>query len=475
MAEGKSRLNWKCCPLMVFMMLPLFFHFLSPPSYASQEQSTPPETARVESGTGTSVDIRGYLSTKYVLRSTMFSGRSHGDQDFYEYARFDVSAPESGRYEIHFFGTARQDIDGGQDHHDFFPFEDIGDARNRSHTDYIYDAHVAVNDPAAYVSQLRFGRQAGTRDEPLYFDGIAADIVFTDSVTATVYGGSAAHFDELDDDQGEDALAGAGMDISPTYNSVIGLDYLYVEDKRDFFGFQDQEDHLFSMKLWQRFARFLRAAARFRYLNDEARDIRVSAAATFPEAGFEMSAAYFRQLSPQKELSNELSGYFDIVGETSEYHSLDVRLRKFFGENYAVDLGYYGRRLAGDAKESAFNRDYYRVFAAFDVADRFMEGLTMSVTGEYWDRDDGSYRSAGLDASYAFNRRYRRAELRAGTYYSLYKYDYYAQLGERDNVQTYYARAVMPVGRHFSADGKYEYEDGSDNYHTLSFGVRYDF
>lgn len=424
---------------------------------------------------GISIDARGYLRTEYVFRSTRFSGRDFDDQDVFETVRFDASVPESGRFGLHFFGTSRQDIDGGRNPRGFSPFEDIGDARDGNAASYLYDAHLAIRNPVAYVSKIRVGRQAGTREEPIYFDGISADMRLADSVSATLYGGVAAHFDELDDDWGKDALGGAGIDVSPTFDSVISLDYLYVKDRRDFFGFSDQENHLYSLKVWQRFARFLRAMARLRHLDGDARDAKASIAAVFPAAGFEITTGYFRQFGDEKELSTELASYFDVAGETSRYESYDVKLRKFFGEHYALDAGYHVRRLIGDDEESAFNRDYSRAFAAFDVADLLMQGLTLSLLGEYWETEGRDYRSAGLDASYAFAARGRRAEVRAGSYYSLYKYNYYVELGERDDVRTYYAKAIIPVSRNFSADGKYEFEEGWEDYHRLSFGARYDF
>jgi hypothetical protein len=421
------------------------------------------------------VDLRGYVSTKYVLRSADVSGDQESDNDLYEYLRLDATVPKDRKYEIHFFGTARQDIDGKNDEHDFYPLEDIGDARDEPSTGTLYDAHLAINNPFLHISQVRFGRQAGTRDEPVFFDGVALDAALSQRIFITAYGGAAAHFEELEYEWGDDTVAGAGLDISPTFDSVISMDYLYIQDKRDFFGFEDQEDHLISLKVWQRFTKYISGMTRFRYLNDDARDIRVKAGVTFPDAGFQISAGYFRQFGEETEHTNETSIYYDIVGTTAEFHSFDIKARKFFGEHYAIDVGYYDRRLLDSNDESSFNRDYSRLYAAFDVADLLMKRLTLSLIGEYWETGDNSYQSGGLDASYTLKKGRRKGELSAGTYYSLYKYDYYDDRDERDDVQTYYARAVIPIGGHFSADGKYEYEDGSDDFQTFTFGVRYDF
>jgi len=456
-------------------MIHVFCAFLAvtTPSVTAQQDET--QSFAESDSLFKEVDLRGSFATKYVIRSVRVSGDKQSDNDIFEYLRLDANVPKGGQYEVHFFGSARQDIDGDNDEHDFFPFEDIGDARDKSSTATLYDAHVAINNPVSHISQVRIGRQAGTRDEPVFFDGVAVDTSVSKNVFFTAYGGAAAHFEELEYEWGDDTLAGAGADISPTFNSVLSMDYLYVQDKRDIFGFDDQEDHLISLKIWQRFAQYLSAMTRFRYLNDDARDLRARAVGTFPDAGFQISAGYFLQFGEEAERSNEESVYYDIVGTTSEFQSFDIKLRQIFGEHYAVDVGYHDRRLMDNNDENSFNRDYSRLYAAFDAADVLIRRLTLSVTGEYWDTGDTSYRSGGLDATYVLKKRDRRGKLSAGTYYSLYKYDYYDERGERDDVQTYYARAVVPIGGHFSADGKYEYEDGSDDFHSFTLGVRYDF
>jgi hypothetical protein len=457
------------------MMIHVFCAFLALTTPAvSAEQDSPQNLAESRSMLG-DVDLRGSIATKYVVRSAHVSGDDYSDNDIFEYLRFDATVPKDRKYELHFFGTARQDIDGNSNRHDFFPLEDIGDARDESFTGILYDAHVAINRPVSYISQVRIGRQAGTRDEPVFFDGVAVDAAVLKGVSLTAYGGAAVHFEELEYSWGDDSIGGAGVDISPTFNSVLSMDYLYIHDKRDFFGFESQEDNLISLKIWQRFARFLSSMARLRYLNDNARDLRVRAAGVFPDSGFEISTGYFRQFGEEAEHSNEESVYYDIVGTTSEFQSFDIKLRKFLGEHYAVDLGYYDRRLIDGGDESSFNRDYSRIYASFDVADLLMRSLTLSLTGEYWKTGDSTYRSGGLDATYVLKRRGRKGKLSAGTYYSLYKYDYYGERGERDDVRTYYARAVLPIAGHFSTDGKYEYEDGGDDFHSFTLGVRYDF
>lgn len=435
----------------------------------------PSHAAAQNGSSGSPLDIYGHLTSKYVARSASYSGSNFSDQDIYETLRFDILLPGAGGFAVYFLGAARQDLDGGGNVHDYSPLEDIGDARDSGYTGYVYDAHVALNRPLGFISQLRVGRQTGSRDEPVFFDGLAADFIITPDLSATLYGGSAVNFEELGHEIGQDSLGGIGIDFTAPFKSGISVDYLNVYDQRGNLGYTSQNNDLVTIKLWHRFANYMRAMVRYKYLNDEDRDLKVSAFGTFVDQGVEVAASYYRQFSRQEELSNELSIFHDIVGTTHQYESYDIKLLKSINKNYALDIGFYDRSLIDDRDAGRFNRDYSRLFASLDIIETIMPGLTFSVIAEIWDTGDNSYESAGLDATYAFKRQGKRAVIQAGTYYSLYKQSIYAELGERQSVQSYYAKLVLPLTGAYTASGKYEYEDGMENFHTLSFGVRYDF
>jgi hypothetical protein len=218
----------------------------------------------------------------------------------------------------------------------------------------------------------------------------------------------------------------------------------------------------------------MKASVKYRYLNSEPRDLSVRAVSAFPEADIELNINYFRQFRTQNELSNELSLYYSVLGQSSPYHSIDVKLRKLFGPHYAVDVGYFKRALLEENQESAFDKDYSRVFLLFELIDLPKDGLSFTLIGERWETTGRDYSSAGLDLGYAFRNK-KSARINAGTYYSLYKYDYYVEQGVREKVRTYYVSGKYPLGKSLSINGSYEYEAGIENYQTLKLGMRYDF
>jgi hypothetical protein len=419
--------------------------------------------------------VQGYLAGKYVSRTSRISDEKIRDEDLFGELRLDIARQSSSGPEFHFFGTVRDDLSNIGDRKYFSVYEDIGNTYNSRTRGYLYEAHLDLNQPFSQFSQVRIGRQDSIRDEPVFFDGIAADVNISQKVALSLYGGAAVHLYEIDTRWGVDRLGGLGLDYFPRKGTSLSMDYLYVDDTRNLYDTLNQHDNLVSFKLGQRFTPNLKATAKIRYLNSEQRDMKLRIVGSVPEADIEMQAAYFRQSRTQNELSNEFSPYYDVIGQSNPYHSYDIRVRKLFGIHYAIDIGYFQRRLLDTQQESAFNRAYRRSYAVLDMTGLALDGLSFSVTGEQWKSGSQSFNSAGFDAGYAFRKGRRSPKVNAGSYYSLYKYDYYSSLGERTKVRTDYVKFEYPFAQHYALNGGYEFEHGLEDYHTAKLGMRYEF
>jgi len=461
--------------ILLSVLLLLFSLFVLSPFHLFA-YTTSVDVSGSEQSSDNLFNISGYLAGRYEYRTAAYSDTTWRDQDAYGELRLDATMPKENRYEFHFFGTARNDFSGLNNQTFFNPLKDIGDTYQASYHAYLYEAHLDINNPFPYFTQIRMGRQTGTRDEQVFFDGIAADIKPSSPLNVTLYGGVAVHLYEIGYHWGDDTLAGAGLDYALGTSTRFSLDYLFVEDEQSPPTSStpvDLHDRMISLKLWQSFGTFLKASVKYRYLNDDPRDLSVKAISSFPEADTEMYVNYFRQFSTQNELSNELSLYYAVLGQSAPYQSIDVKLRKLFGLHYAVDVGYFKRGLLEENEESAFDKDYSRAFLVFELID-LPKDFAFTLTGERWETTGTHYYSAGLDIGYTFKNK-KSASINAGTYYSLYKYDYYVEEGLRENVRTYYINGRYPLSKRISINGGYEYESGIENYQTLKLGMRYDF
>ena len=475
MGELLERNDIRCKCALFFFCLSFFSPgFLFHPFSLRADTTSSPGTVLDQKSPDSLFSFTGYFSGKYIYRTASTPDERVTDQDLFGELRIDMTMPKKNKYAFHFFATARDDLSGNHNRTTFSPFEDIGDTYRSNYHGYLYEAHVDVNDPFPHCTQARIGRQAGTRDEPLFFDGASTDIAAAPNLNLTLYGGAAVRFYEIGNHWGDDTLAGTGLDYAPASNTRVSLDYLAVKDEHSFPVAVDRHDRMASLKLWQSFAPFLKASIKYRYLDSEPRDLSVRAVSAFPEADAELNVNYFRQFRTQNELANELSLYYDVLGQSSPYQSYDLKARKLFGPHYAVDVGYFKRALLEEVRESAFDRDFSRIFLLFELIDLPKERLSFTLIIERWKTTGREYNSAGLDAGYAFKNK-RNATVNAGTYYSLYKYDYYVEEGVREKVRTYYVSGKYPLDKGFSINGSYEYEDSIEDYQTLKLGMRYDF
>lgn len=414
--------------------------------------------------------VDGYFSTSYILRTTRSSGDSFTDNDFFERIRIDVTMPGDNRYEFHFFGTVNVDADGNQDWQAFYPLEDVDDTTGSRAAVYVYDAHVGFNQLTQYMKQLRVGRQTSVRDTAVFFDGVAGDFELPRGVNLSVYGGRAVHLYE--ENPGSDALVGAGVDYSPVPRTKFSVDYLYTDDERDLF--PDEQNDLISFKVRQRIGSFSRAVLKYRIIDGEERDVRLRATSSIPDIDLLLSVGYFRQLQDQRELTNEFSLFHDVMGVSHPYQNLDLNIRKLIGGHHAVSVGFAARQLLDSSDESSFNREYNRAFVTYEVYDLVRDDMTVAVTGERW-RGGSDIDSLGLDVEYDLNSWRDGAKVSAGTYYSLYKYDYYFDPGEKLDIRTYYIKGRVPLRDNLTGNLTYEYEDADDNYHVVKAELKYAF
>jgi len=256
----------------------------------------------------------------------------------------------------------------------------------------------------------------------------------------------------------------------------MSVDFLAVKDKREFTP-EDATiyDRMVSLKVWQLFEPYTRVAAKYRFLDGEPRDLSLKASTAWQAANIDATASYFRQFRPQNELTTDLSLYYDVIGVSAPYQSFDIKVRKFFAERVAVDLGYFKRELLDSSDLGPFNKDFWRAYFDVEVMDLFLNNLSGTLLLEQWDSQGRSYDAVGADLSYKIKKNNKEARISIGTNYSLYKYDYYIEPGVREQVRTWYLNGKYPLNKGFSVNGTYEYEHSFEKYQTLRLGMRYDF
>jgi hypothetical protein len=429
------------------------------------------------------VRVTGDVSAGYRFQAAVGDFPTAFGNDLSQGLHLDVSFSSSDLLSAHLSADAREVLGPTQYSTTFSPLLGLSNAWATPVSGDLYEAYLDLKRSLPWLPLVRFGRQAAARDEPFFFDGVTVQLDLGSLFALTTYGGVAVHFYELDYAWGSDLLAGAGLDFYPWPATRLSVDYAYVQDTRTLFLGANQYNHLLSFRAWQRLFDVLRLSAAFRMINFAPTEVRLNASATFPDLGLDIYGTYFVQFVPLLQLSNELSGYYDVLGQALPFQSVQLKARKLLGDHFGVSAsGFLRGLLGGDQAATPFNRQYGKLSLGVEVIDLPVPGLDLEVPAEMWISGANQYYSTGFSLTWRPIKE-RSLAFEAGTYFSLYKYDYGTPylatfLGEREDVQTYYLEARVPLGQHFVLEGRYELEHGSEfllgsqTFHTFRLGVR---
>ncbi|MBI4600851.1 MAG: hypothetical protein HY721_02715 [Planctomycetes bacterium] len=411
------------------------------------------------------IPIHGFLSARYRAR---FTG-SDGDQDLFQTLSFDIGAPERHRVTAHFLGRLSEDIDGSRDSGRSFVFDSITDTYKSNVNGRLYHAYLDVH-RVPLLETIRLGRQV-VQEAPViaYFDGgrLETAQLFGPRLQLGGYGGLPVHL--FESSPAGDALAGAYAQARPWKGGKARLDWMHA---RDDVTLGVEQDDLFGAALWQDLGELVQLHGAYTFLDDRSRDVVVRGTFQQPDWDLRVQGSYYELLERQRDLALELDPFFSAVFERSPYRQTRWVASKGFGEHYLLEAGFDLRRLKDGNDEGDYNRELERYFLTPSAHDLFAKGLGFSLTGELWDSGGRLILSAGADASYKLNDRLRAS---VGSFYSLYRYDYFADR-ERDHVQTYYVKLGTKLTKNLKSDLEYDFEDDEfEEYHVLRVGLTLSF
>ena len=420
--------------------------------------------------------FRGNMAATYLFRHSTHPDEPWNDHDLAQELQLNLSSTRGKSVEASFIGSLREDLDGNSGRTDFYAFEDIGDTGVSPVVADVYEAQVDVKDPFPLVARLRMGRQSGSRNEPVLFDGFSLDFTPLQMLLITLYGGASVHLFEIDYSWGSDLTAGAGVDFSPASNIMISADYLFIKDTLSVPPESVQFEHLLSLNTRMHFFTFLKTMVKLRLINWAFQDSSLSTVFTFPAIDLEFSVSYSIKFSRQNEFSHEFSPYSLFLGESLPYHSVDGKVRKLLGRHMAMDLGFFRRGLLSPEETDPFNRKYSRMYTVIELSDVFLKGIFFSTSGDLTFIENKRNYSVGMEAGYDVQRGViKDMRIHIGAYFNYYTYDDFLEPDVEETVPTLFVNLKVPVGNRFYFRGKYEYEKAIDSYNTLKLETVYEF
>ncbi|MBL8804063.1 MAG: hypothetical protein JNN27_18815 [Planctomycetes bacterium] len=437
----------------------------TPDERATAAQSAPKDTVAAATAAEESFPIHGSLNTRYRVRS----GAGAGDQDLYQSLLLDVGDRKRDGYSAHVMATLFADLDGRRDRDDQFVFPSLADTFNEPVQPLLYQAYVDIDKPPL-VNELRVGRQFDYfTPEFAHFDGVRAATapVGASKLVGGVYGGVPVRL--YDATESSDSIFGLWGEAQPWSGGRARVDWMHVDDD-DRFGVNSND--LLGATLWQRISASTRVDARYTRLENEDRDVRLRANWDDAELDARLQVSFYQLLETQRNFANEFDPLFSVLQEWFPFAQYRVQGSKGLGEDLRVDASLDFRRVADDADEGPFNRNFERQSLSLIALDVLAKGLTFTLTADLWNSDGRDIQTWGVDAT-----RDLRDGLRwsLGSNYALYRYDLFSN-SERDNVRVWYARLRRDIGRWGVVDLRYDLENfDGETYHVVLAGVTWRF
>jgi len=404
--------------------------------------------------------LSGSLTTRYTGRW----GGGDDDHDLSQVldASYDDAAGSglSGSVLAQFFW----DIGGSDPDSAFYGLQDTYDGQL---TGRLYHAYVDVHGLAA-TPALRIGRQE-IHETPVsvYFDGLSVETsrVAGSGTRLGAYGGIPTQ--PYESSSSGDVLLGLYALTDAWPGGRLRTEWMHVEDE-SLTG--EHADDLLGVRLDQTIdgeQQSTSLGSAFTALDGEERDLRLLASHYDAEHELTLDASFYELFETQRDLAVPLDPFYSTLYELFPYTQLTLSSSKAW-EDVRLQGGLDVRRVSDAQDVGQFNHDFERYTLTGTLTDLLARGAALGLTGEVWDSDDSDVQTWGLDLSRAIEERW---DVSLGSYYSLFKYDYY--LGEeRDHVRTYYTHLRYRRTESLRWSLSYEFEDNDfDDYQRLRLGL----
>ncbi len=319
----------------------------------------------------------------------------------------------------------------------------------------------------------RVGRQAMEFGLPIVIDGALIELrplAPAPWFDIFAFGGRSVHFFEADQGLLEDWVGSAGVVIRPVERLRLVVDYRFLLEETHIV--EEIKDHTYGAEVWYAPLDWLSAKAYGRGIGANASHVGGATRLAWHELGLGVDLKVDSQVSELKEVNEVDNPYFAILGASLPHTRWGLDLWKSFSTSageYGIHAGWTGR--ANHEDEATFNRDYGKLYLLLEASDIGVKGpfVSLSVENHFANLtptfDEEGVLTAGGAAGY--KNHMLRAE--AGSYYQRFKYDYYDDVQEYENVRTFFGSfSVKPIDW-LSIRARYTMEQLDRDIHTVLF------
>ena len=405
--------------------------------------------------------FRGRLTLRYLHRDSDLDDR---DQDLYQYLSLSGGDSRRDAVTAHLYARGAWDIDGSGLGPTGSSLSSLQDTQGGDYDLNLYDAYLDFH-RILPDGRIRVGRQ-NLFETPvlLHLDGASARAPLSlgeERFEWELYGGVPEH--RWESARSGDLAVGTALHYSPWENGMLRLDALYLEDE-NLFG--DPSNMMWSARLSQVSAEgrsFGSVAASI--LDGDFRDAAAQLSWTSEDQRWQLFGSTRFLLTRQSANTLEFDPFTAILMDEEPFAEGQIvashyLLQDLESEQLRVDLGAYARELRDSDRASEFNREFNRYWAGVGLEQIPWQPVELSFTGEVWDSGDDQFTTFGADLTAQLS---SRARVSVGSFYSLYKFDFFSGL-ERDRVRDFYARWRQELSDRvrLTLDLQYEEDDLED-------------
>ncbi|MBU1170676.1 MAG: hypothetical protein KKD44_14035 [Proteobacteria bacterium] len=349
---------------------------------------------------------------------------------------------------------------------------------------FLYEAYACLNNTLPSLD-IKMGRQYVTYQFSTHMDGLSTEYHFSDH-KGLLYAYLGQSVDLYQFETWTDSTqAGTGLTYLLGDKAELCMEYLYIHEKTDNSDTlitPDENFHQASFSL-KGFWDTGTIGATLKTFDNDMESARLRA--SFVPGAFEnldITASYYYQFIDISQRASALSPFITLLGPVKPYQQVSFQIIKGFdGPNIVIAGGGDWRDLIDANTDSAFNHSFVHGYLSMEKSEFLFTDLSLTVQGDIWqsktdtpDSANGDDRivSGGGELDYQWN---EKSTLGLGSYYSLYKYDYYSDLNEKTDVYTLFTKIKYLPTDSIRLNAEYQLDIYDIHEHSVRLSTEWQF
>jgi len=399
-----------------------------------------------ELGDNNSASFLGFFQSSYKGR--MLSDNLGADHKFTQFLDVELNNMAKKGFSIYFSGdfTVGDQTQSG----------DIFNTWDHSYHGAVYQLSSKISF-FQETGSLEIGRQFVDNAFNIHIDGLSYIHKFVNNnAQLCMYAGMPVHY--YDDVIFTDSTqAGASIKLYLKPYSTLNLAYQYLKEKPDCFeNGSSEEIHQVAIS----FNQYIQKIGKFNFsgttIDDRLDHINASLYMFFEQVGLtaNMNCKYQFEIIDERPISE--SFLVDVSKPVMPYYYVDFNFSKST-HPYPIDFyaGLAIRKLENKDQEMDFNHSFVHEYVGLIVNDILSLDIILQLKAEIWQETGegkNDFITGGYDITYTPDDQWC---LKTGLDYSLYRYDYYMDLNEKDHIYTIYTEMLRK--KWMNTDIKFRY------------------